>query len=398
MGAEELQVALMNLASTQYHAADYVGAEASYLRVIELIESTGRPASPRLARANAGLARTYHAAKRHDLAAGRFTQAIALSRRSEGLFNEEQLPLLASQAESLVALDRAEEAVAARRYALRVVERRHGANSLRYAQELESIGRWYSSVRAYDASRLSLRHALRIVEAAEGEDSRNLVGPLTAIADNARRRFLDPAQSESDSAQEERRALFHDAEAQMPASLSPSSLLIEGQQALERAVRIAGTGADPSPAQVADTRTQLGDWLQWRDREGDALPHYRQAWEAASGGQVDGKPLRDALFGQPVLLYYAWPDSWDRYRQRPATEAELRYVEIELTVTAQGRTQDPKVLADAGDRKLAEQALRAASTARYRPRMENGHPVATAGVRFMQPFYVLLEAPTAPKD
>ncbi len=398
MGAEELQVALMNLASTQYHVADYVGAEASYLRVIELVESTGRPASPRLARANAGLAMTYHAAGRHELAAGRFAQAVALSRRSEGLFNEEQLRLLASQAESLVALDRVEEAQAARRYALRVVERRHGANSLRYAQELESIGRWYSSVRAYDASRLSLRHALRIVEAAEGEDSRSLVGPLTAIADNARRRFLDPTQRESDSTQEERRTLFHDPAAQMPVSLSPSSLLVEGQQALERAVRIAGTGADPSPAQVADTHTQLGDWLQWRDREGDALPHYQQAWEAAGRAQVDGKPLQDALFGQPVLLYHAWPDSWDRYRQRPAAEAGLRHVEIELTVTAQGRTQDAKVLADADDRKLAEQALRAASTARYRPRMENGHPVPTAGVRLTQPFYVLLEAPTVPED
>lgn len=395
-GAEEMQAALMNLATTQYHAEDYVGAEASYLRVIELIETTGSPASPRLARANAGLAMTYHAAQRHELAAERFERAIALSRRTEGLFNEAQLPLLERQAESLGALDRMAEALQARRYALRVVEQKHGAGSLRFARELESIGRWYARVGAYDASRLSLRRAMDIIEKAEGQDSRNLIGPLTAIADCARRRVLDPSQWEAVSADEERRIMFHDPTLQVPPSMSPSTVLAEGLQALERAARIAGAGADPSPAQVADTQTLLGDWRQWRDRPELALPHYQQAWQAASRAQVDGKPLHEALFGQPLLLFYDWPDAWDRYRQRPASEAELRNVELELTVNAQGRTQDAKVVADAGDPRLAEQALRAASTARYRPRMENGQPVATPGVRFLQPFYVLLAPPAPP--
>ncbi len=392
-GAEELQAALMNLATTQFHAGDYAGAEASYLRVIELIERTGRRLPPRLVRATAGLATTYHAAKRHDLAAARFEQAIALSRRTAGLFDEEQLPLLEKQAESLGALDRMPEALQARRYALRIVEHRYGAGSLRFAQELESIGRWYARGGAYDAARQSLRRAIGIIEAAEGEDSRNLVGPLTAIAENARRRLLDPVQQERMSDDAERRTLFHDPALQVPASFAPSTFLTEGQQALERAVRIAGTGANPAPVQVADTHTQFGDWLQWRDRDEQAIQHYQQAWKAAQGEQVGGKPLTDALFGQPVLVHYALPESWDRYRSRPATEAELRYVEIELMVTALGRVQDPKVVTDASDPRLAEQALRAAATARYRPRLVDGQPVATTGVRFVQPFYVLLEKP-----
>ena len=40
---EELQVALMNLATSQYLAGDYVGAEASYLRAIELAEASPKP-------------------------------------------------------------------------------------------------------------------------------------------------------------------------------------------------------------------------------------------------------------------------------------------------------------------------------------------------------------------
>jgi tetratricopeptide (TPR) repeat protein len=390
-GSEELQAALMNLATTQFHAGDHAGAEASYLRVIELIERSGRRLPPRLVRATAGLATTYHAAKRHDLAAERFAQAIALSRRTAGLFDEGQLPLLEKQAESLGALDRMSEALQARRYALRIVEHKYGAGSLRFARELESIGRWYARGGAYDASRQALRRAIGIVEAAEGENSRKLLGPLAAIAENARRRLLDPVQQEQMSGDAERRTLFHDPDTQVPASLAPGMFLAEGQQALERAVQIASTGADPVPDQVADTHTRLGDWLQWRDRDEQALQHYQQAWRAARDAQADGQPLMAALFGQPVLVHYVLPEAWDRYRKRPATEVELRHVEIELTVTAQGRAQDPAVVGDGGDPRLAEQALRAAATARYRPRMVDGQPVASSGVRFVQPFYVLIE-------
>src|SRR5688572_20200193 len=57
---DELQVAIMNLAATQSLAGNYSDAEASFLRVIALVEAEGTRASSRLARANAGLAVVYH--------------------------------------------------------------------------------------------------------------------------------------------------------------------------------------------------------------------------------------------------------------------------------------------------------------------------------------------------
>ena len=102
---EELQVALMNLAVAQYLSGDYLGAEASYVRVI--IWWRRRAATtPRLARAEAGLGATYYAGKRYDLAAKHFDRAVTLSRRSEGLFNEAQLPLLQKYADSLTEVGR----------------------------------------------------------------------------------------------------------------------------------------------------------------------------------------------------------------------------------------------------------------------------------------------------
>jgi outer membrane biosynthesis protein TonB len=64
-------------------------------------------------------------------------------------------------------------------------------------------------------------------------------------------------------------------------------------------------------------------------------------------------------------------------------------VEVELTVATDGGVRDPRVVSGGDDARLAEQAVRAAGTARYRPRMADGQLVETTGVRLVQPYYVL---------
>jgi len=388
---EDLQVAYMNLAVAQYLAGDYVGAEASYLKVIELVEASGRLTNPRLARAQAGLATTYYAGKRYDLAVAHFDRAVALSRRSEGLFNEAQLPLLEKYADSLTEVGRTEDALKVQRYALRVVERKHGAKSVPYASQLEAIGRWYAQVRAYEASRATIRGAIGILEDLKGDDAVELIGPLTALADCNRRQLLDPRDEELTSADDQRRAMFHDPMAPVGPALASNSIASEGQKALERAVAIASSRPETAPAQVADVRTQLGDWYQARQQFDKALPAYQQAWQAAVGQTLDGKPLTERLFGRPVLLYYVPPDAWDRNARRSADEIAVQTVAVELTVTSQGRVSAAQVVADGGDPKFAAQTAKAAQAARYRPRFEQGQPVETTGVKLEQPFWIVVE-------
>ena len=161
---DELQVAIMNLAATQSLAGNYSDAEASFLRVIALIEAEGTRASSRLARANAGLAVVYHDAGRHEMAVARFESALALARRNEGLFDEAQLPLIDKFTDSLTSMQRLEDAHDAQRYGLRIVERKYGQNSPEIVPRLEVIARWYTRVGAYDAARLTLRRAITLVE------------------------------------------------------------------------------------------------------------------------------------------------------------------------------------------------------------------------------------------
>jgi tetratricopeptide (TPR) repeat protein len=388
--AEERQVALMNLGLAQQRAGDYLSAESSYRRVIELIEASGRRTSPRLARAYAGLGITYHAAHRYDLAAASLDRAIALNRRAEGLFNAGQLPLLEKQADALTELGRGEEAMLAQRYALRIVARQHGEHSLPYARQLESLGRWYTRVRSYEAGRATLRQCVGLVEELAGAESIALVGPLSGFADNARRWLTDPLIRQLASADDARSTMFHDPVLPAPPGLSPSTVAAEGLKALERAAAIADADPDAAPSLVAGVHAQLGDWHTARQLPQRARPSYERAWAAAAAAP-DGAALQTALFGAPALIHYVLPDHWDRYAQRPPEEVERRDVEIELTVTGEGAVRDARVVAGGDDPQLASQALRAAGTARYRPRLVDGTPVDTPGVRFVQPFYVLRE-------
>ena len=396
-GAEELQVAVMNLGLAERTAGDYVAAEASYQRAIALIEDSGRRTSPRYARAHAGLALTYYDARRHDLAAPSFERAIALSRRAEGLFNEDQLPLLEKQADTLTELGRAEEALHAHRYALRLVGRRSGERSLRYAAELESFGRWYSRARAYEASRATLKRAAELIASLKGPEALELIGPLTGIAENARRWLNDPQAWEQRPDEAERRSMFHDPVMPGPPRLSTSTVETEGRHSLERAAAIADAHPDAPPASVSDVHVQLGDWHQSRQSPERALPHYQRAWQAAAEATEDGRALNQVLFGEPLLLYLDPPDGWNRYAQRPPEEVERRDVAVEITVTAEGRVRDARIVADGGDPKMAARGQRAAESGRYRPRFIEGEPVDAPGIRYIQPFFVLREVAPAPE-
>jgi TonB family protein len=190
--------------------------------------------------------------------------------------------------------------------------------------------------------------------------------------------------------------MFHDATMPMPPSLSPTNIATEGLRSLERAAAIVDAHPDASPALVAGVHSQLGDWHTARQAPERARPSYSRAWQAAAAAP-DGARLQQSLFGAPQLIRYVLPDNWDRHARRPPEEVERLDVEIELTVTADGGVRDARAVTGSGDERLTNQALRAAETARYRPRLVDGEPAETPGVRFVQPFYVLRTDKPAPQ-
>ena len=395
-GDENLQVALMNLALAEYLNQDYVQAEASYLRVIELIESSGKRNDTRLARAQAGLANTYYSGKRYDLAVARYEQAIGLVRRNQGLFSDAQVPYLEKFSDALTQLNRVEDALRVQRYILKAVERKHGRDSVQYAEALASSGRWLTSVRAYEGARGALRRSISIIEGLEGENSAALISPLTALGDCARKQLLDPEAELPNTPEDARRTLNGQPVSPVAPEMSASTVASEGQRSYERAVAIATAQVPQSAMTIADTRTQLGDWFQSRRQFERAAGNYQLAWTVATNAKFEGRPLEEALFGRPVRLVYRPPYGWDRYAGRTDGSVAVRVVQLAVTVDARGTVTGIRVIDDAGDPELGERAADAAEDAIYRPRYDKGAAVPTSDVEISQPFYVRADAEATP--
>jgi hypothetical protein len=207
--------------------------------------------------------------------------------------------------------------------------------------------------------------------------------------------MLDPAQQAANPDGNTNSVFDNPDSTDLQFGLTPRMMASEGEAALLRAVAITQKMPDPTPALIATVRVQLGDWYQLRGQPERALPHYIEGVQAAGriSELTEGKTYVEALFGAPVLLHIVRPEGWNRYAQRPAAEIEVRNVVLDAEVSAQGRVVATRVVDDAGDVKRGERTTTALNTARYRPRFEHGQPAATPGVRFTQPWILLLPPP-----
>ena len=94
---------------------------------------------------------------------------------------------------------------------------------------------------------------------------------------------------------------------------------------------------------------------------------------------------------EPAPLYYKPPSSAAKRPDRDDDEHLEHFVEVEFTVTAEGRVTDTKTVATDANESMDKSVQIALRRARYRPRFENGAPVATKGVRHRQVLYSIVQ-------
>jgi hypothetical protein len=123
---------------------------------------------------------------------------------------------------------------------------------------------------------------------------------------------------------------------------------------------------------------ELGDWYV----SGGVLPRglqaYREAWkEFELGGST-------AVLAAPRPLAYRAPLSSVTRTKADRDNMEEHFVEATFTVTKDGRTTD--VITSDSDATESQQkvVLAALRKARYAPRLENGEPADTQGVKFRE--------------
>ncbi len=386
----DLARAFNNLGATHYELHDYLAAEKAYGRALALIEETHGNLSARLVAPLRGLALTYEGTGHAELAVPLLERAVAISRRSHGLFNATQTELLTPLLDGYVAVGRYRDADRVQQYALQIGEHAYGATDLRLSPALQQLGNWYLRTAQRGQAREVWERLRALCADPAHPDAVCQIIALRGIAESYRLDFqfgVEPLpQARLGEPPLVRDPLELDATRRAQSPFGPDYLLDSaGEHALQRALALAERLEPPASMARAVVLVDLGDWQLVAGHADRALPYYQRALPlvpADSGAAESGqRPL-----SRPGLLLYRQPAAAERYREQPAALYVEKYAVAEFTVTEEGRVKDVRVVE--GDATDAQRAglLHAVGHAIYRPRFVDGQPAATANVRLRESF------------
>lgn len=374
----ELPIAYNNLGATQYQLGDYPAAEVSYRKSLELLEASHGISSRRLIVPLSGLGAVYAALDQHALAVPQFDRALAVSRRSEGLFNLAQLTLINQVADSRYALGDYGGVERDHFYELKIAEQNYGFDDPRTLPAAMRLASFYEGLSEFVAARgLYLR--IRDISMKESGGFNPLtVESLIAIGRTHRMQYTLNPESLDDHLQVRDEITGEPVERVYRESRVPALAVDRaGLKSIEKALELLRATPDPPRLLLARTLTELGDWYQATTRPQTALPFYAEASTLYAADPESGNPLL-----VPRMIFYRAPHAAKRGVGLVTGKVIVRETVFDLVVTANGDTSNITVVtSDMSEAQLA-QSRRALDRAIYSPRFEIDKPVATEGVRF----------------
>jgi tetratricopeptide (TPR) repeat protein len=393
----ELPIAFNNLGATQYQLADYAAAEGSYRTSLELLESTQGISSRRLVVPLAGLGAAYAAQDKHEVAAELFDRALAVSRRADGLFNLQQLPLLVQAADSRYAISDFSGAEREHLYTLKIAEQNFGYGDARTLPALIGLGAFYESLREFIAARNMYMRA-RDVALKPGVYDPQAVKALLGIARTHRLQYtVNPDTLASQQPARDEATGDMSSMASRESRVTQPAADRTGLKAAQNALDLLRSTSSPPPSLVTETLIELGDWFQATSRPAMALPYYEEA-AAILDAQVAADPLAGHPLKAPRMVFYRPPLSASRGLNAVSGQYVVRKTVFSFVVTETGLPLDIGVVSTDMDEGQLSQSRRAVSRAIYSPRFSEGRAVSTAGVTFTGEWYQQYDPESAPPD
>mgnify|MGYP001469298996 CR=1 FL=1 len=388
----ELPIAYNNLGATQYQLGNYQAAEASYQKSLALLEESQGISSRRMIAPLAGLGAVYAALDQHALAVMHLDRALAVSRRSEGLFNLAQLPLIDKAASSRFVLGDYGGVERDYFYALRIAEQRYGFDDPRTLPAAMKLGAFYESLKEYVAARGLYLRVRDISMKESGGFNPLAVKSLVGIGRTHRLQYtMEPESLESQLPARDDVTGEVVAKVYRESRVPPPAADRAGLKSIELALQLLRATPDPPQPLLAETLTELGDWYQATSRASTAIPYYAEA-SSIYATEIDsglGNPLL-----APRLIFYRPPLASTRGIGIVTGKVVIHQTVFSFAVSETGGTQNVTVVTtDMSDSQLA-QSRRAVERAMFSPRFENGKPVATEGVQFTGIWYEQRKAET----
>jgi tetratricopeptide (TPR) repeat protein len=365
---------LSNLGTTQYRLRDYKNAEETYLRSVKIAADTGGNADRLMLRPLHGLGATYYATQQYEDASITLQRALDLSRNLDGLLNPGQLAILEPLIGSLVSLERHAEADREFQYQVRVAESAWGSSDVRVIHPVDSYAHWLERMGRYAAARAQYARELVVAENAGSRAARLVIEPLRGIARSYRLEAMNGGEEES------AQPLDPFVQPSLGLLSSDSHVLNpDGERALTIALRTIDKTQPPDHQSRGLTLMELGDWYLCAGQLDKGLGQYRDAWK-----ELQQAGSTAALAAPRLLAYRAPPSSVSRSPLADRDNTEEHSVEATFAVTRDGRTAGVTTTSSDATGAQQKMVLSAVKHARYAPRLENGEPVDTQGVKLLE--------------
>lgn len=385
--ALELVVPLVNFGTTKHRLSDHNGAAVQYQRALKIVEASEGAFSRSIVPPLLGLGVTYAAVGDHAASAQALRRAVDVSRKLDGLFNVSQLVLVEALISSYVALNQIEDADREQQYALRLAEKAYGKDDPRLIPALERSAGWLEDTGYHVAARQTYARALEIVRKSGVSKDLRMVPQLRGIARMYRMEYLhgaEPADTKKSAGGGQGTGSVYSAGATPSVGTGSAALSNAGEEALQLALEVLDAHPREGAGLRGATLVDLGDWYMVAGKTRDALRRYKEAWAALTAPGGGGTAVLDA----PAALIYRPPSSARRNPTVAAEEYTEHVVEVEFTVTAEGRAKNVTAVASDVAQSTTKAVTAAIKRSRYRPRFVDGAPVVTPGVRHRQTVYV----------
>ena len=346
-------------------------------RQVRAIEDDFSGFDPRLVNALVALGDALHDLKRDNEALEVLERAQHVSRVVGGLHNLEQIKVIDALARVLSSLERWPDAIRAKEYALSLVRRAHGPDSIELVGQLYDMADWYESVGHVFGARQAYERAAVIIDAKVGASDPRRAEALRKLARSYRlERFPEHRPSPEEQRYEVDFANLPNGSAERRVGVL--NRFGPGEAALKEAIRIYQRQTPVATVETSATLVELGDWYLLFNKLDLAMLAYREA-----RGQLAQLPEQQrALFAEATPVYFRPP----AIPRRPPLDAipEYRgYVDMAFDVSERGEISNVQVLGATPQDLLTKQALEAMRRARYRPRLDDaGNPVPSSGQRF----------------
>lgn len=307
---------------------------------------------------------------------------VNVLRRSGGLYDPRQSALLNQLVDLHSLQGDLDEATAALAYMESVSERTDGHLSRQHAAKVAEIAGWHCRLGEFESGRQRFR---RSIERLRNGHDEVLIGALLGIARCSLHELAAEGIATSPELLDSYRGPVLRRNRMSIGSPAfryrvHKILRPEGDEALRYAARLAES-ATLTPERRVAVLLQAGDWFQAKDHARTARRYYASAQRWVQRTVVADDPL-----GAPVQVLYPVPALALRSVPSRGVLAPERYVEVEFTVRSDGHVDRERVLTREPGKSAADETLQALQAARYRPRMVDGKPLDTEGVRFRQAF------------